>query len=338
MTPNRRKLFLRGLVALVLIGAVILLVNPIRSLLSVKKVEGFPIYSMTYYGKGYDHLRFTLPQSEEDIKKMGLESPAGFLEYKACTLFTATGGEKMIYGRNRDLYEQNNALLLYTDPPGRNRSISIADISQLGLKLDNDQESIPFGQRILLLVTPLIPTEGINEFGLTIAKADSPTDDVRPFDPSKESLLHRTVMRVVLDYAKTTEEAIAILKQYNIAFGVTGGHFLIADPSGDSAIVEYFDDQVQVIRSPDPWQVMTNFNVGKLAEGETPSCERYIITEDSLKKVNGQVGPEEAMGILEQASVSGTLWSTVFNMTDMNMDIVLYRDYDDIFHVPFSDW
>jgi hypothetical protein len=324
--------------AVFLLAIVILLFNPIRSLLSFHKIEGFPLYSMTFYGREYDYLRFTVPQSEEEIKNISMLSPAGFQENQACTVFTATGGENLIYGRNRDLYSHNTALLLFTDPPDGYASVSIVDISQLWGNLESDQGSVSLIQRIFLLVSPLLPSEGMNEFGLTIAKADVPTDDVRPFDPSKDSLLFRTAMREVLDQARTIEEAIEILGQYNIAFGATGGHFMIADPSGDSVIVEYFDNQVQIIRNPDAWQVMTNFNVGKLSEGESPSCERYMVTEESLMEAKGQVSSEEAMRLLEQASIPETLWSVVFNMTDRSMDIVLYREYDEIYHVSLDGW
>ncbi len=145
-------------------------------------------------------------------------------------------------------------------------------------------------------------------------------------------------MRVVLDHAKTTGEAIDLLSQYNIAFGVYGGHFLIADPTGDSAIVEYFDNQVQVIRTPDPWQVITNFSVGQLEEGETPTCERYLVTEQSLEEYQGKVSTEEAMAILKDASIPETLWSIVYNMTDLTLDIALYRDYNTDLQVSPPDW
>ena len=338
MVSKRRNLSILGIVAVAISTLIAFLFNPFRSMSSVKKVGSFPIYSMTYYGNIYEHLRFVVPQSEEDIKKMSGFSPAGLLENQACTVFSATGGENMIYGRNRDLYDKNLALLLYTDPPGGYKSISVVDISQLGLKLEMGQDKVPWGQRILLLVAPIIPSEGINEYGVTIAKADSPSDDLRPYDPSKESLLFRTAMRVVLDHAKSTHEAIEILDQYNIAFGPTGGHFLIADPSGDSAIVEFFDNQMIVIRSPEPWLVMTNFNIGSLSENEEPVCERYIRTEDTLKGVQGQVSPQEAMDILEQASIPETLWSIVFNLSDISMDIALYRQYDEILQVSLADW
>lgn len=338
MTSQRRKMLYISIGAIALFLILFILFNPIRTLSSFQKIQGFPLYSLKYFGRTYDFLHFTIPQSEDELNKTSGLYPILLMENQACTLFTATGGEKMIYGRNRDLYSQHSALLVYTDPPDGYASLSIVDLDQLGLVLENDQESISLIQRFLLLAAPLLPTEGMNEYGLTIAKADSYSDAVRPFDPTKDSLLFRTAMREVLDHARTTEEAIDLLNQYNIAFGETGGHFLIADPSGDSAIVEYFDNQVQIIRSPNPWQVMTNFNVGQLEKGETPDCQRYIITEESMEEAKGQVSSEEALIILEQASIPETLWSVVYNMTDKWLNIAVNRNYDEIYHATFNDW
>ena len=232
------------------------------------------------------------------------------------------------------MYDQNTALLLFTHPRNGYASVSLVDLSQLGA----DPGGFLLWRRLLLLVAPLLPTEGMNEHGLTIAKADVQSDDP-PYDKAKETLLFRTAMRVVLDQAKTTQEAIELLAGYNISFGGGGGHFLIADPTGDSAIVEYFENEVKVIRNPDPWQVITNFNVANTTDmSEEGSYERYKITDDALRERDGVLNIEEGMVLLNNASVSGTIWSIVFDMTTLDMDIVLYRQFSDITHLSREDW
>lgn len=55
---------------------------------------------------------------------------------------------------------------------------------------------------------------------------------------------------LVLDKAATVEEAIELLKQYNIYF--SGGiecHYLIADASGHSVIVEYVNQELCVVEA-----------------------------------------------------------------------------------------
>ena len=68
-------------------------------------------------------------------------------------------------------------------------------------------------------------------------------------------------MRLVLDQAATVGEAVAIFRRTAIDF--SGGpplHYMVADASGDSAVVEYVDGRVRVIpRGERPFQAMTNF-------------------------------------------------------------------------------
>lgn len=327
----------RVLVIVLLVSISILLINPARTLFSFRKSDQIPLYTMTYFGPYY-YLVPAIPYSDANLNKYSdqtfPEGGSGRQEYQACTIFSATGGESKIYGRNRDLPFRNTALLLFTHPKNGYASVSMVDLDQLGV----NPKSLMFWKRLLLLAAPLVPTEGMNEHGLVIAKADVPRDSP-PHDPSKESLLFRTAMRLVLDQARTTQEAIDLLAQYNISFGSGGGHFLIADPSGDSAIVEYFDNEVNIIRDIDPWQVITNFEVGNTAEmSAEPSYERYRLVDDILRERNGELNAKESMDILNQASGSGTLWSIVFDMTAKEIDIVLFRQFENIYDLSSDGW
>jgi hypothetical protein len=333
---NKRRL-VRVLVIILVLSVSILLINPARTLFSFHKNDQIPLYTMTYYGPYY-YLAPAIPYSDANLTKYSDQHlPADgsdLQEDQACTIFSATGGENKIYGRNRDLPSNNTALLLFTDPKNGYASVSMVDLDQLGFHPGR----FSLWRRLLLLASPLVPTEGMNEHGLTISKADVPRDDP-PHDPSKENLMFRTAMRLVLDHAKTTQEAIDLLAEYNISFASGGGHFLIADPSGDSAIVEYFENGVNVIRDPDPWQVITNFEVGNTDEmSEEPSYERYKLVDDILKETNGELGIMEGMDLLDQASISGTLWSIAFDMTAREIDIALYRQYDNVYHLTRDDW
>lgn len=337
MVKMKKRILIRAFGLILGLSLVILLFNPVRTLLSFQKNDEIPLYTMRYYGPYY-YLTPTIPYSDANLNKYSDSSPLktgfGLQENQACTIFSATGGSNKIYGRNRDMYDQNTALLLFTHPRNGYASVSLVDLSQLGA----DPGGFLLWRRLLLLVAPLLPTEGMNEHGLTIAKADVQSDDP-PYDKAKETLLFRTAMRVVLDQAKTTQEAIELLAGYNISFGGGGGHFLIADPTGDSAIVEYFENEVKVIRNPDPWQVITNFNVANTTDmSEEGSYERFKITDDALRERDGVLSMEEGMVLLNNASVSGTIWSIVFDMTTLDMDIVLYRQFSDITHLSREDW
>ena len=210
---NKRSLII-SIVIIILLIISILLFNPIRSLNSFQKHEKYPLYTMTYFGS-YDYLTFTIPHSNKEMEKFSEYIPSNnqyvFLENQACTIFSATGGEDKIYGRNRDMGQQNIALLLVSDPPDGYASISMVDLNQFGV----DPGSFSLSFRLRLLAAPLLPTEGMNEFGLTIAKADVPINNMED-KPGKKALFFRTAMREVLDHAQTTQEALDILDQLNI--------------------------------------------------------------------------------------------------------------------------
>ena len=60
-----------------------------------------------------------------------------------------------------------------------------------------------------------------------------------PYNPDNITLNTTTAIRLVLDKAATVEEAIELLKQYNIYFSWDiKCHYLIADAGGQSAEYE----------------------------------------------------------------------------------------------------
>jgi choloylglycine hydrolase len=142
-------------------------------------------------------------------------------------------------------------------------------------------------------------------------------------------------MRRVLDHAKTTQEAIELLDTYNVAFGPTrGGHFLIADPSGDSAVVEYHGEKAHVIRSQTSWQAMTNFHLANHTDKtDDKSYSRYQKAQKALHATRGVLSAEQAMDVLKQLSVPRTRWSVVFNMSTDEVSIALYQQYKNIYHL-----
>lgn len=98
---------------------------------------------------------------------------------------------------------------------------------------------LPLAARTPLLYAPFLPFDGINEHGLAIGMAAVPGSDML-YDPAKEEIGSLAVMRVILDRARTVEEAVLILSDYNI--DMEGGpplHYLIADRSGQAVLVEF---------------------------------------------------------------------------------------------------
>lgn len=152
-------------------------------------------------------------------------------------------------------------------------------------------------------------------------------------DPDKITLNTTTAIRLVLDKAATIDEAVELLRKYNIYFsGDVTCHFLIADATGKSVIVEYYDNGLQVVESDTDYQIASNFiayhglNIG---EGYT-EFDRYDAVEKVLQN-NNTVTVEDCEKLLNTVGIydgetDKLQWSVVYNLTDKTGRIWPYRD------------
>jgi len=149
-------------------------------------------------------------------------------------------------------------------------------------------------------------------------------------------LLNSQIIRLVLDHAKDVEEALTLIQQYNVEFVGTRVHFHVADASGDSAIVEYIDGGVNVVRTDTPWQVSTNY---LFSEEIKPECWRYNKAAEVLSGSEGIASDEAAMRLLEAVKQNSTVWSVVYGLNSGSVRLAMGRDYDDVhaFHLEMQD-
>jgi uncharacterized protein YceK len=178
-----------------------------RTLKTLEKVDDYPLYTMTYYGDYRDRLSSEL--NRRDVAW-------------GCSLFAALGDEhNMLYGRNFD-WEHSPALLLFTNEPGAMASVSMVDIAYLGFrgaKADAIMD-LPLSEIEALLDAPFLPFDGMNEIGLSIGMAAVPAGDMQ-LDPEKETVGSLGVIREILDYASYVDDALEILRTYNVDPSIT---------------------------------------------------------------------------------------------------------------------
>jgi hypothetical protein len=251
----------------------------------------------------------------------------------ACSLFAAFGdSESMLYGRNFD-WRFSPALLLYMDPPDGYASISMVDIEYLGFQglQSNEVDNLPMDELAALLNAPLIPFDGMNETGLVVGMAAVPPGEMEP-DAGKESIGSLGVIRQVLDNAASTDEAVDIMQGYNIDMGEGPPlHYLVADASGDGALVEFYQGEMRVLHNEVPYHLATNFI--RSSQGESPegACWRYDAIDERLTESEGRLSRSEAMELLESVSQPNTQWSIVYGMMDQDVLIAMGRDYDNLY-------
>jgi predicted choloylglycine hydrolase len=195
---------------------------------------------------------------------------------------------------------------------------------------------LPLVERRSLLNTPFLPFDGMNERGLVVGMAAVPPGQVQP-DPDKETIDSLMVIRKMLDGAGTVDEALAILGSYNI--DMAGGpplHYLVADSSGHSALVEFYQGEVVVVPNEEPWHLATNFlraSVGASPEGK---CWRYDRIFRRLTEAEGQLSAQEAIDLLAEVSQEGTQWSVVYGMGTGDVKVTMGRQYDNVHTFPLS--
>ncbi len=302
--------------------------SPARDSQTIARVDDHPLYVMHLDGD-YGFKEFLKKGTQPGHSSLApiQASPWG------CTVFGAlnAGGERIL-GRNFD-WDNHPALLLFTDSPDGYASVSMVDIFYLGF---TGQGEIPLSERERLRQAAYMPFDGMNEKGLAVGMMA--VSDLKPdYDQGKVTLSSLNLIRLMLDYAQNVDEALALIQNYNVEF--SGGpviHYLIADKSGHSAIVEYQDTQsskggVLILRNDRPWQVSTNFRFSlEKPQGANSSCWRYNRAYQTLEQSNGKLVPSQAMTLLQQVSQDSTQWSVTYNLTQGNLELVMDRHYDQV--------
>jgi hypothetical protein len=319
-----------GLMLVIFVGLAVLFhdqLNAFRTLATLRKVDDYPLYVMTYHGD-YGFGNFLERGARADARSGSTDQ--GIADGWACTTFTTLNEEgDAILGRNFD-WHNRPSLLLFTDPPDGYASVSMVDISYLGY----DAEEPSWADRVALLGAPYLPFDGMNEAGLAIGMMAIPHAEPGK-DPRKATISGVEAIRLMLDYARDVDEATALLDDYNIDF--SGGpplHYLIADASGDSAVVEFLDGEMHVVRNDGQWQVSTNFIISEeRPERADSSCWRYNKTYVALENAHGSISQEQAMALLRAVSQSGdttTMWSVVYGMTTGDVQVAMGRNYVEV--------
>jgi len=208
----------------------------------------------------------------------------------------------------------------------------MVDIEYLGF--DNtsagDVTALPIERQTSLLDAPYLPFDGMNEYGFAIGMAAVPSGNVKP-DENKETIGSLGIIRQMLDHARTVDQAIDIMKSYNIDFD--GGppiHYLMADVTGKSALVEYFNGEMQILYNEQPWHLTTNFLRSSVDDPKDGNCWRYNKITAQLTETNGQIDAEDAIQLLADVAQNNTQWSIIYQMSSGQTSVAMGQGYKNI--------
>lgn len=303
-------------------------VDTLRTLTSLRKVNDYPLYSMTFYGD-YAENRLHASRAGEPPGKTSRSLDAVW----GCTGIVGYGDSAApVFGRNFDWYDRA-CVLLFADPSNGYASVSMVDIRYCGYELNPDLTS--FDSRIRLLNAPFVPIDGMNEKGVAIGMMAVPSVQL-PFDPLKQTTTDLGMIRLVLDHAANTHEAIELIQGYNIRMSDVPLHYFVADAMGRSAVIEFVDSRAEALSNSSNFQVSTNFTLHTALPNLTGHCWRYDLASHTLGDRGGSMTMSSAAEILQSVSQPHTMWSSVYGLRSGEIRIFTGRKYDVDYHVSLA--
>ena len=263
-----RKVLLCFLAVVILItaGVGFLFRSEIKTVNSIKKVDDYGFYTMEYAGDyGFDDFLTIGASNDEELIAFVAQKLLKGLPISitgpdlSCSTFNAITPEgEYIFGRNFDM-DYSPGMLVYTKPDNGYESISMVNLAFIGYKDDYMPEQ--FFDKILALAAPYVPMDGINEKGLAVGVLLLPDAPATKQETGKININSTTAIRMLLDKTATVDEAVAMLKQYDMHDSANSCfHYQITDATGNSAIVEYVNNEMHVLKPETRSQVCTNFS------------------------------------------------------------------------------
>jgi len=329
--------------------------NSLQSLASIKKVDDYGMFQMTYFGDyGFDEFLKVGVKSDEDmnafvIKHLLTDIDIDFdvareqftdVNSYGCMVFNACNPNgDVLLGRNFDMLFYSPSMQVTTRPDNGYTSISTIDLMLVGYNAHN----LPNGLNLSSFPTlnaPYTPMDGMNTKGVAVALLEVP-ESKPPFDENKITLNTTTAVRLVLDKAASVAEAVELLSQYNVYFSQNiRCQYFMADASGRSAVVNYGDEKMTVTEPDKPYQVASNFAVSDHSSSAacTGICRRYDAAMSALDQNAGVLTEQQAVDMLAEVGVidhgnngkSLLQWSVVYNLTTLEGVIFADRKKDSL--------
>lgn len=264
-------------------------------------------------------------------------------DFGNCSVFTIKDeAGTILMGRNYDFKNNTSAMLVHSAPKDGYESVGFSALDNL--KVSKADASIK--SKFSCLLAPFACLDGMNEKGVCIAVLTLDSYPTKQ-NTGKPTIATTLIIRLVLDKAATTQEAVDIIKQYDV-YSMSGKdyHFYITDAFGDGRIVEFDPETKDRVLVDTASDVATNFFIiykehvlpnqknGIYGHGR----ERYNAIIDVMNKHKQNLNTDVAWQALKAASqepdpidiTSNTQWSIVFNTKELSASIVLRRDWNTV--------
>ncbi len=266
-----------------------------------------------------------------------------------CSAFTLQEADgDILMGRNYDFRRDTSAMLVYCEPEDGYKSVGFAALDNISA--NTPEESMK--KKLATLTAPFICLDGMNEKGVSIAVLTLDSEPVHQ-NTGKPVIGTTLAIRLILDRAASTAEAVELLQQYDM-FASSGRdyHFYITDSTGDGRVIEYDCESENRELVATPVRSVTNFFA--LYEDQVLPNQRngiYGHGKERYDKMEALFDYEEvytkdvAWEALKAAAqepsaddiTSNTQWSILYDDTNLTAEIILRRNWDDVIGYDLKD-
>ncbi len=274
-----------------------------------------------------------------------------------CSAFCAKSPEgDVIVGRNFDYRFRSSANVVVRDLfSDTHESMCISAMPYLGEKyvagsLSDGKTDIS----IPAIASVYCCLDGMNDAGLFIGVLSLRGGGAIQRDSKKSNIVPSLAIRLSLDSCSTVDEAVNMFRNHNFyADGEESEnnyHFLIADASGKSVVLEYYrPGEGAPVKDPKAkdWTLnvlnedhVTNFYLSEGWQSLGVGQNRYDIIHNRLQEKNRVLTEDEAMDLLQDVMqllnpeelTSNTQWSVVYNLTKRTAIVCVDKDYNTKLH------
>ena len=225
-----------------------------------------------------DLIQFIVDNITKGIIPISMKAPE-----VGCSSFTVIDENgNNLFGRNYD-FASTSSLILHTNPGnGRHASISSVDLQFLGLGDGIDG----LMDKLTAIAAAYAPLDGMNDAGVSCGiymSYQGPGDESYSTDQQtdKPDLTSTTMLRMILDYADDVDEAVELVEKYDFHDSANSSfHYMVADQSGKSAILEWVNedatDSTDIDGTKRVLKVYYNDQDETLGEDEAKNNFQYI--------------------------------------------------------------
>lgn len=271
-----------------------------------------------------------------------------------CTSFQALkqGGDGYWYGRNYDFFK-NPTLVTVSHPKDGYASIGVSDMSHFGYSLEKLPKS--FLSKVLCLASIYAPVDGINEKGVCTSIMALPHQASQQ-NTGRHVVGTTVIMRLILDRCATVQEALDLVNSLDIRHDAavgSGYHYMVADASGDCAVIEFDKDdgwKTMIVRKEDGANSMlvTNHLLSPkfyttepdpaVGNPKSHSWWRYETAGAYLREHGGILSFTEAQECLSMVHWENLLWDDGVTVEDTQYSNVYDQDAITLALRPWNDY